>query len=167
MAARMHHGSRIEYNCTLHYRDKSCGNRANISETDIEKYLLENIDDQFRALQIKSVEKGAEAAVPSYSAEIAKLRHKLDRLKDLYINDLIEMDAYKRDYENLSAQLDELDRKQSAVDPGPDIHALQDVFIENWGRLYADMTREEQRQFWLMCIKAIQVYPDRGIKFSF
>jgi hypothetical protein len=91
----------------------------------------------------------------------------LDRLKDLYINDLIEMDAYKRDYENLSAQLDELDRKQSAVDPGPDIHALQDVFIENWGRLYADMTREEQRQFWLMCIKAIQVYPDRGIKFSF
>lgn len=167
MAARTHHGERVEYNCTMHYRDRSCRNQVNIAESDIETFLLQNIDAQFRAVKLDALEKNVKADGPNYAADIARLRHKLSRLKELYINDLIEMDAYKRDYADLSASLADLTAKQTARKPGPNIKALEGVFVDNWQQLYADMTREEKRQFWLLCIKKITVSPDRKIRFAF
>jgi len=167
MAARTHHGTHIEYSCTYHYRDKSCDNKVNISENDIETFLLNNIDEKFRILKLYNMEKNTAPDGANDALEISKIKRKLSRLKDLYIDDLIEIDAYKRDYTNLTSNLTELVNRQATKKLGPDLNALKNVFVDNWQQMYSDMSRDEKRKFWVICISSINISSDRRIDFSF
>ena len=88
-----------------------------------------------------------------------KYEKKLERLKELYINDLISLDEYKRDAEELRVKLSE-----SRVEvTQPRLIQLPEGFDE----LYETMTISEKRRLWQAVIEKIVIHPDRSLDVFF
>jgi len=138
----------------------NCTNSVNIKETDIEQYLIKNID---HALQnhIAQAKKVTSAQAPIHN-DNAKIKQKLARLKELYINELNTLEEYRRDAEELQAQL--VDTKPVAP---IDTSRLQSVLKEGWQTTYGSLSKERKRSFWKGIIDKIIVNKDRSIDIIF
>jgi len=159
----------IGYNCPGRYHHNDCSNNVNIREAAIEQYLLNNVNVELERY-CYDLERMAASGQPArdFEEERAKLRKKLSRLKDLYLNDIIDMELYRKDYEDLNAQLDELAAAENAQ-PVRSLSAthLKTMFSNGWEDLYAQLTREDKQAFWRMGIDRIIVYPTRQIRVLF
>ena len=83
------------------------------------------------------------------------------KLKDLYLNDLIEKPEYEKDYTALRAELDEIQKQKDSKPVPIDIEALRDVFV-----MYHSLDRTERRAFWSTIIKEIQSYSNGSFSFT-
>lgn len=97
---------------------------------------------------------------------IAGIERKLDRLKNLYIEGLIEIDAYKADRAAMNAQMEDLQGK-AAERPTEGIEGLKRLLKDDIWSLYADFTPEEKRRFWRGIIRKIEFSADREYKVTF
>lgn len=89
-------------------------------------------------------------------------------MKDLYLDDIIDMELYRKDYTDLNAQLDELAAEEAAQPiQAPSAAYLRELFASGWEDLYAQLNREEKQAFWRMGIGKIVVYPTRQIRVFF
>ena len=168
MGARTHTIAGVEkaeYNCPGHYQKKGCGNRTNIREANIEEFLLATVDERFRAYQTACYDAKGRKAV-SNAPEIAKLKRKLGKLKELYLDDLISIEEYKADHSQMTARLAELEAAQKQ-DKRATIEALSKLLCDGWHEVYADLNRLERKAFWRMLLSNIRVYTDRHIDYDF
>ena len=103
------------YNCTSHYMAATaCENNTNLGERRIEKFLMETIRDRMDQWEVE-VEKLYEAKkARDYKGEIAALRAKLGKLKELYMNDLITLDEYKTDQASYRSKIEALTFEEAA-----------------------------------------------------
>lgn len=159
----------IGYNCPGRYHHNDCSNTVNIRETVIENYLLSNMSAELEqyCYELEHMASGGQP-VRNFAEERAKLRKKLSRLKDLYVDDIIDLEMYRKDYEALNAQLDDLaaaENMQSA--PPPSTERLRAIFASDWETLYAQLNREDKQAFWRMGIDRVVVYPNRKIRIFF
>lgn len=160
-------GTRTEkpvYNCQGTYFRLTCNNRVNIRESYIEQYLLDNIEERFREYEAFVQERPIENGI-DYSKERASIKKKLSKLKDLYINDLIDIEAYKLDFDSLNSKLAEIDSKQEPRQK--DISRLQEVFHSEWRELYESMGRQAKQAFWRNILEKIIINSDRTIDLVF
>lgn len=151
-----------QYRCAGYYNGgvKRCTNAKLISEGVLERYLVETIRPQIEGMVLQiEIDHGKPA---DHKKQIAAIRGKMDRLKELYVNDLISLDEYKTDKERYAATIEELE-KQQAVDVGK-YKELLETDIES---LYAGMTAEEKRFFWRSIIKEIRFGTDRKYQVIF
>lgn len=157
-----------QYRCTGYYArmPRQCINRKVAAETVTERYLIEHIrpmiKDRILQYQITEQSQGRER-LPE---RIAGIERKLDRLKNLYIEGLIEIDAYKADRAALIAQMEDLQRK-AAERPTEGTEGLKRLLKDDIWELYADFTPEEKRRFWRGIIKKIEFSADREYKITF
>lgn len=160
---------RVAYNCPGRYQHNDCSNNVNLGEAKIESYLLENVDAALGSYLADLEHLASErASRRDFDGERARLRKKLSRLKDLYVDDIIDLDLYRKDYASLTAQLDALAAEEaSASAPPPDPSRLLDIFASGWQELYQDLSRPEKQDFWRSALDHIYVYPNRHIAFSF
>ena len=98
-------------------------------------------------------------------AEISAAKSKLNKLKDLYLNDIITLEELKADRESLLAKISDLE-KAALPEQKQDFESIDRVLIENWKESYDGLNREEKREFWRIIIKEIKIYPDRHIEYS-
>lgn len=70
-----------------------------------------------------------------YRSEINALRGKLSRLKDLYLNELLTMDEYKKDYASITEKIHELEIKQQPPRPS-NLPQIQKLLSHNWRDMY-------------------------------
>ena len=135
----------------------------------IESYLLENVDAELEKLAFE-MERSASADQPvrNYTQERARLQKKLSRLKDLYVDDIIDLELYRKDYEALSAQLDSLliEERESAA-TRPSTERLRSILSYGWQDMYAALSRADQQAFWRSVLDRILIYPTRQITISF
>mgnify|MGYP007017317264 FL=1 len=118
----------------------------------LEEWLLENILSQFRKFNAQTEK--ARNARPEFDAP--KIKRKMEKLKDLYLNDLIDRVAYETDY---TALRDELAGDNDIQPPQPvDLSAVRDALSE-----YKLFTREEQKEFWSRTVKKIIITNDETI----
>ena len=159
----------VGYNCPGRYHHNDCSNTVNIREAVIENYLLSHVDAELEryAYELERTNAGGKPE-RDFQEERAKLRKKLLRLKDLYLNDIIDMELYRKDYADLNAQLDELAAAEAAqpVKP-PSVVRLRTVFASGWQELYAKLGRADKQAFWRVGIERIVVYPSRQIEVFF
>lgn len=156
----------FHYNCSNHFcRRKPCRNNRSISEKKLEKYLLDTVEcklesykTEFSAVQENVVEK-------DYRSEINALRGKLSRLKDLYLNELLTMEEYKKDYASITEKIHELEIKQQPPRPS-NLPQIQKLLSHNWRDMYGALSPMQKREFWRIIIKEIRWYPDRHIEFD-
>lgn len=168
MGARTHTIAGVEkaeYNCPGHYQKKGCENRSNIREAHIEEFLLATVDDRFRAYQAACYA-SKERKAASNAPEIARLKRKLNKLKELYLDDLISIEEYRADHSKITARLVELETVQKQ-DKRTTVQALSKLLCDGWHDVYANLSRLERKAFWRMLLSNIRVYTDRHIDYDF
>lgn len=95
-------------------------------------------------------------------AQIAAVTRKIERLKELYLNDLITLDEYKQDKDALTYKLESL-RAQNTPVFAP-IRALKGVNITE---VYKSLTPQEKRRFWRSIVSRIYFNAERGLRIEY
>ena len=145
------------YRCQWHYRDKTCPNNYNITEKMIERRLLEQIKPELEKYLL-TVDIKAKEYKSTASIDIGKINNKLEKLRDLYMDDLIDKNHYKTEYERLTKLLQEKERieKPKLID-AENIRQFLTMDIE---LIYNDLSKAERRRIWLSIIDHITVNRD-------
>lgn len=142
------------YQCNK-YRLRQCKNGYKISQSKIEKYILNNIYKLMKNQKYEYEQYITKSAITDNSAKIKKLKKRLTKLKDLYLDDMITKADYKIEYENITKNLSELSSKQKIT---PDIkNILYDIDISNFKKTYNSFTDIEKRRLWCEIIDKIIV----------
>lgn len=137
------------YRCNKAVREGLCDHKYTISETYIENYLLENIEELIKKHTAEVKQKEIRKPKSNQKA----IEKKLQRLNDLYVNGFIDMDKYKTDYADLQSQIiPETPQAQK------DLTALKDILNSDFKNVYATLPEEEKQAFWRSFIKTIKVY---------
>ena len=156
----------LHYNCSNHFcRRKPCGNNRSISELKLERYLLATVELKLEEYKADIASMHERTAVKDYRSEISSLRGKLSRLKDLYINEMLTMEEYKKDYTSLTEKIKELEIKQQPHQPS-NLPKIEKLMSGNWREMYKNLTQIQKQEFWRIVIKEIRWYPDRHIEFD-
>ena len=144
------------YRCQKHCYQKTCGNGKRMTEGAIEKYLLSELKPLMSLhydAEVKASEKVADV-----ESEIKTLQHKIDRLKDLYVNDLIDLETYKRDKD---AYMASIASKMAQKPPErKDLSIYQEILKGDLKGIYDVLDAEHKRQFWQQIIKEIRIGKD-------
>lgn len=148
-ASRRKVGS-MEYKCTNHKL---------VREEYIEAYLLDNLK-QIANNYINQNKILSNQPQTDNSKKIKEIQNKIYKLKDLYLDDLIDKETYKRDYEALSSRLVALKSKQE-IPKKKDTTKLQNIINSKLADIYFSLTLEEKRTFWLNIID--KIYIEDGI----
>lgn len=159
----------ISYNCPGRYHHNDCSNHVNITESTIENYLLSNVGNELKRYSYELERMAASGPAPrDFESERKRIKKRLLRLKDLYLDDIIDLELYRKDYEALNAELDELAAEESRTpDRLPDAGRLWEIFFDGWQDMYGQLSREEKQAFWRLGISQIIVYPTRQIRVLF
>lgn len=159
----------IAYNCRGRYNNGDCGNKVNILERSIEDYLLQNVDAELEKY-ICEMNRLVSACHPAknFQEERSKLKKKLSRLKDLYVDSIIDLELYRKDYEDLTAQIDALSIEEHAAPPAiPNPDRLLTIFAGGWQEAYIELDRPQKQTFWRTALDRILVHPTRQISVFF
>lgn len=138
----------IYYRCTRYEKLHLCPHKKRTSELVLEKWLLENMIPQFTEYNM-ALSKLRQSHQPM---DTSKIRAKMEKLKDLYLNDLIERDVYERDYTALRDALREADLPPAPLPAPVDIEKL-----ENTISMYSSFSRTEKKEFWNRTISKILI----------
>ena len=139
----------VYYRC--HERDFGrCTHNHWAREENLEQWLLNNLVAvaEMQNLNIRRREK------PRKTIDTAKIRAKMEKLKDLYLSDLIERDMYERDYLALKKELEPEEPQQNT----PSAVNVED--IKTALSLYGGLDRAGKKEFWNRTIKRIVVNND-------
>ncbi len=140
------------YECKSHNSARHCENGGEIRETTIEKYMLDNVRTLLNdyVAQYES----SEAVGVDNRAVKAKIRRKIDRLKELYLDEAISLDEFKRDRVKLEQQLNEL---PDVVKPVKDLTGIKQFLDSDFESIYISLNNKEKRKFWRSFIKEIKI----------
>jgi hypothetical protein len=135
-----------------------------IAESALERELIGSLRNHIKDLILDYDIK--EAPAKDRSAQIAEYRKKIDRLKELFVNDLIGLDEYKEDKEQYQKQIEELEADEQKPS-GVDLDSLRALLNTSFEEMYAHMDRTEKRRFWRAILKEIRFGMDRSIDVFF
>lgn len=149
------HGQDYYYRCheaALYHR---CYHTHAIREERLERWLLDNVAE-------KLDEYTAQYTITAKQKphDNAKIRRKLEKLKELYLNDLLSLEQYRKDRAELEAQI--LD--ETAL---PDFAQLREQFAGNFRSVYKGLTRKQKQLFWRSTIENITLDADNKPRISF
>lgn len=159
--AAVHRRNQTSYRCPKYYvPPRRCTNRHVISERVVEQYLIDQLPTM--AMDVIAKEREERQQVDT-SKQVAALDRKLDRLKELYLAELITIDEYKRDRADLDAQKAAL--QSAAEPPKKDLSALRDFLaIKDLHALIRDLSPEDRRYLWRGVVKEIRFFDDRHLE---
>ena len=141
--------------------ERRCSNHRHISQNVLERYLLEHVGVELDALRL-SAEYQAKNK-PHKQPDVAAINAKLERLKDLYVDGLIDKTKYLADRERLTKPL------QQARDAPklPDYKALRKIIGQDFQTRYFALSQQDKQAFWRSLLDRIEIYPDGTIRFYF
>lgn len=139
LSAHVVGGKYIYYRCTRYEKLHLCPHKKRTSELVLEQWLLANLVSSYEQYNVSL--QNAQHKRPAI--DTGRIKQKMEKLKDLYLNDLIDRDSYERDY---TALRDEL-RKANAPEFSPpqpiNLKPIEDVL-----HLYKTLAKNEQKELW-------------------
>ena len=149
------------YRCQRAKREKNCSNKYTLSEKGIlEPYLLSHIKEELSKYKISYEVKQASKDTTDIASRLTKCRNKLEKLKDLYLDDLIDKNAYKDEYARLNTMIAELE-KELDNDTDMDINAVDKILSMDFEGIYNTLQPNEKRYLWQSIIDYIEVGDNR------
>lgn len=171
LSGPMRSQKKARYLCNTHLKTKNCPWNKTISEKDIEEYLLSHVEKALDAEKEKQElevrEKMKRSKKPDREKQMDKIRKKLEKLKDLYLNDLIDMETYKQDYEELNRQLSELMQQEPEQQYQVDVEAIKKLLTGSVMEIYKTLSAENRRKFWRSFIDHIVVHSKDNMEIFF
>lgn len=148
--------------CPQHYSRRTCGHKKQIRETAVEEWLFTFLGDELEKQRLEWEVKEARRKQAAASVDRAAIRRKLSRLKELYVNEMIDLEEYRRDYELYTPQLAER-TAPSAEEERPNFETIEAILETGFRKIYDGLEREEKRTLWRSVIKEIHVDKERQI----
>lgn len=151
----------IRYICDNNYRfkvgidKKKCTNNKSIREDSIEISLLDTLEDRIATYKLKSATQST-VSIKDNSIDIKKTERKIFKLKDLYLDDLIDKETYKKDYLKLTSELNSL-KSQNVVPVEKDFSKLDNILNSDYRKIYYTLSKKNRKKFWLNIIDKIYV----------
>ena len=145
------------YRCPGRYNRNTCEctNGRTISEHALEEILIIS----FKEWAESCVSEYEQAQKQDNSAQINTLKRKIERLKELYVNDLITLDEYKSDKQTYESELSEL--KKEAPQTVVDLSVLKKYLDMDFNEFYWDLSLDEKRFLWRTVFRKIRFGKDR------
>lgn len=137
---------------------KVCSNTQIIREDEIEQYLLDNLKKEFEKFKVST--KNRKPIIKDNTQIKKNIEKKINKLKDLYLDDLIDKETYKNDYHRLTNELAKLDVIQETK-PNNYLKTTK-VLSSNYLDTYNKLNNENKRKFWLSFVDKI-IVEDRKI----
>ncbi len=150
---------RCRHGVTLH----RCPNHKVVFENTLERMLLDRIRPELE----QYITDYKVANMPSVRTDAKRriVETKIQKLKDLYLNDLITMDEFRIDKEKLMKQLDRLKTEDDR--PVKDLSYLQDFLKTDFESMYDSFSVPEKRELWRSIIREIRVDHDKNFRIIF
>lgn len=139
----------IYYRCPAHIM-RTCPTSKQFNQKKLEEWLLQNL--QLEAEKYNRMIQDQKKAASKKNIDTAKIMAKLEKLKDLYLNDLILKEAYEKEYVALTATLNEA-KQQTEYSP----KELNTKAFKNIIKSYNNLSEESKKAFWSRTIKKIIV----------
>lgn len=151
----------------LYYRCKqgidrvstACTHSKSIREDVLEDWLLNNILSIMECRIHHNEVDAKRQAEARAQIDTADIKRKLSRLKELYVNDMIDMDTYKADYDKYTAQL-EAARRDLPPTPSIDLARVRALFGGDFRAAYTKLDKEHRRAVWRAGIQRIELDHD-------
>lgn len=138
----------IYYRCTRYDKLHLCPHKKRTSELVLEKWLLENLVSSYEEQNLLM----RQAIQKAPKVDEGKIKRKMEKLKDLYLNDLIDRDTYEADYTALRDELRKA-HSPSARPPKP----IDTKEIETILQVYKSLSKSEQKELWSRIIGEIVI----------
>ena len=117
-----------------------CGNKHLVNESKLEKWLLENIEEDFKVNVTMKPKQQRD--------DPKKYRDRLNRLNEMYLLGNISQAEYK-------ARSAEIQQKLAEIAKTPPLKSQN--FVSNWKDLYQELDEKHKRLFWRNLISGIDV----------
>jgi DNA invertase Pin-like site-specific DNA recombinase/chorismate mutase len=146
-----------KYRCPRHYQEKQCSFSKAVSESTIEKLMLNNIlqyieDAKIRSLKIAD---SGETKIPKY--DIDAINEEIDRLNFSWRKGRIRtIEQYDKEYDELMEKLDLAKQEQGEVEV-KDFGKIEEVLNEGWQEIYNALDDEHKKAFWRSIISTINL----------
>ena len=138
---------------------KPCTHRGRVAENKLEEALLDSFDEAYKDFQYSVKKKQKPQPV---TTDVEKLKRKLERLKELFLNELIDLDEYKKTHAELTAAIAEVETPK--IQPSTPLNYYLPGGIRPY---YEKMTREQRRQFWQQTVDKIDLDEDDTPRITF
>lgn len=151
------------YRCRQGVNLHRCPNRKLVFEKTLESMLLDRVRPELENY-IAEYEVTNLPALRT-DAKRRSVESKMQKLKDLYLNDLITMDEFKLDREKLLMQLEKINAEDSR--PIKDLSYLKSFLKMDFESVYDSLSIPERRELWRSIVKEIRVDHDKNIHIIF
>ena len=136
----------VYYRCPDHLTG-ACEMSRHWNEDTLERALIRTLNPSEWQIEERRKEE------KEHSDSQTLLLDRIEKLKELYLNDLLPRDLYERDYKRLREAIrEEKKGESSAVLPR----------LWEWDELYGTLTKPQKKAFWLRSLKRITLFPDRS-----
>lgn len=150
------------YRCNQHFQRDRCSHNKSVRESYVEEWLFEHLGEELERCKLEWDVQAAERKKKMHSTDKAVLKRKLTKLKELYMDDLINIEEYKKDYQIYTAALQQIPDEAPEETP-PDFSAVERMLQADFKSIYDSLTREEKRTLWRSVISEIRVDRDNNI----
>ncbi|MBO5967813.1 MAG: recombinase family protein [Clostridia bacterium] len=129
---------------------RTCDMGKQFNQEKLEQWLVDNIKAEAQRYNTEITSK--KKAAPKKVIDTAKIMSKIEKLKDLYINDLLPKEIYEKDYTALMSLLKEATQQQTTESKPIDLSVF-----DGFEDMYKTLTEESKKAFWSRVIKQIIV----------
>ena len=137
-------------------REYQCPNGKSINQDKVEQYLLDN----FKKLAENYITKNTivETVKPKKKKNNSeKIKKKIANLKNLYIENFIDMDEFKKRYEPLNQELQSISDETKKAQKPTDLSKIKKILNDDIQGMYNSLDLKERKRFWLNTIDKIYV----------
>lgn len=149
------------YRCPRYMTRALCTHRFGMREDRLETWLFEHLGEELEKCRLEWDVKEAQRIKAAANIDRAAIKRKLSRLKELYVNEVIDLEDYRRDYDLYTAQLAE--RPVAEQTPKPNFEAIEKILSQDYRRIYDSLEPIEKRTLWRSVIKEIHINKDLEI----
>lgn len=164
---------RVYYKC-YRYRQyltgttqRGCINSNTISQIELEDYLINNLSELIVNYNVKIESKNKNNSKDN-TEKINKIQNKIDKLRNLYLEDLISKDDYAMEYNKYIALLNELKTEDYInISKKTTRKNLDKLSKMNFKKFYSKLNQEQKKAFWFSIIDKIYIENHKVTKIDF
>lgn len=150
----------LYYRCRMYTEQRTCSHKRMMRQDVLEGYLLSNLHELTEQCIFQQTIKND---TPKTSKiDTAKIEKQMERLKELYVQEFIDLDTYKNDRAKLSEQLQ---RAQDQKEPTSKrkIQQLEKLLNIDFETQYFILSDVGKQKFWRSIFSKILITPDNQI----
>lgn len=153
LSGKTNTNSRHYYNCRYNYF-KKCENNKCINEEKLEKMLLERIIPTLnkKKSEIISINSKEKIVIDNTN----QLKIKLKKLTNLYLEDMIDIDYYREEYNLINSQIEKIN-EEKIQNKQIDYSYIDNFLKSNLLDVYEELDNLERRKIWASIIDHIEI----------